>query len=269
MMQTYMQGPLKVNGSGGPLTKDEMEAVKAELEAIKAKSGMKEPERAYMGGEDIKWRFGGPPDYSLVNLLYLKGKTKNHAPDSLELIVENLVKTWEMERSHKMDVRQHQSVDPTFKISANGGKRFGNEDSHAAGNYNVLLSTCPAELWDGENTSWEQSHKKFHDAFAAFPWELLEVFSGPPKVAFSWRHWAHFTGSYEGNKGQGELVESFGFGVATVSDQLKLLDIEIYYRPERMLEVLEGKRPASDLQQGKDLLGPAAKGSCPYIQSGL
>ena len=32
---------------------------------------------------------------------------------------------------------------------------------------------------------------------------------------------ARFTGSYEGNKGQGELVEMFGFGVATVDDQLR------------------------------------------------
>ena len=32
-----------------------------------------------------------------------------------------------------------------------------------------------------------------------------------------------FTGSYEGNKGQGELVEMFGFGVATVDDQLRQL----------------------------------------------
>ena len=30
-----------------------------------------------------------------------------------------------------------------------------------------------------------------------------------------------FTGTYEGNKGQGELVEMFGFGVATVDDQLR------------------------------------------------
>ena len=56
-----------------------------------------------MDDPEIKWRFGGPPDYTLANLEYLKGKTRNHAEGSLELIVENLVKTWEMERSHKTD----------------------------------------------------------------------------------------------------------------------------------------------------------------------
>ena len=41
----------------------------------------------------------------------------------------------------------------------------------------------------------------FHGSFAAFPWEVLEVFTGPPVVAFTWRHWGHFTGEYKGNKG--------------------------------------------------------------------
>ena len=27
---------------------------------------------------------------------------------------------------------------------------------------------------------------------------IAEVFSPPPRVSFSWRHWGHFTGSYEG-----------------------------------------------------------------------
>ena len=58
-----------------------------------------------MEGEDIKWRFGAPPDYTLANLEYLKGKTRAHAEGSLEQVVENLVKTWEMERSHKLDCK--------------------------------------------------------------------------------------------------------------------------------------------------------------------
>ena len=60
----------------------------------------------------------------------------------------------------------------------------------------------------------------FHGAFPAFPWEVLEVYTGPPKVAFSWRHWGRFTGKYKDNKGNGELVEVFGWGVAEVNDKL-------------------------------------------------
>ena len=46
-----------------------------------------------------------------VNTINMKGKTKHHAEGSLEITVENLVKTWEMERSHKVDCKQHKSVD--------------------------------------------------------------------------------------------------------------------------------------------------------------
>ena len=268
MAQTYMRGPLTATGSGKPLTKEELAACRDQLEAIKKEFALLEPERAHMDEEGIKWRFGGVPDYSLTNLKYLEGKTKNHAAGSLELIVENLVKTWEMERSHKLDPKQHRSVDPEkFHLSANGWKKYSNDEANQCGNYNVLLAGCPAKLYDAQNTTWEQSHDKFHSAFAAFPWEVLEVFSGPPKVAFSWRHWGHFTGSYEGKKGDGELVELFGFGVAVVDDKLRLVDAEIFYQPETFIEVLRGNRPATELKGGSDLLGKGAAQTCPYLET--
>jgi len=68
-----------------------------------SKTGWKEPERSHMRDKNIKWRFGGAPDYTLANLAFMKGKVYNHKGGSLEEVVENLVKTWEMERSHKLD----------------------------------------------------------------------------------------------------------------------------------------------------------------------
>ena len=94
MAQTHMQGPLDVNGSGKFLSKEELLACKEELEQLKKATGLKEPERSFMDEPETKWRFGGKPDYSLVNLMFLKGKTKQHPEGSLEQIVENLVKTW-------------------------------------------------------------------------------------------------------------------------------------------------------------------------------
>ena len=237
-----MQGP--VSGTGKPLTKEELDAVKEELEAIKAQYGLKEPTRSFMDDDaGTKWRFGGPPDYSLTNLYYLKQRTKEHPEDSLEKIVENLVKTWEMERSHKTDYKQHKTVDQEmFRLSANGGKKYNNKEANEVGNYNVLLESCPAEFWDQEQTSWEQSHDAFHNAFAAFPWEVLEVYSGPPKVAFSWRHWGHFTGKFEENDGKGELVEVFGFGTAVVNENLQLCDVEIFYNAQEFIQTLRGEK---------------------------
>ena len=61
------------------------------------------PKRDHMDLPGIKWRYGGPPDYTKVNREYLAGRTRKHAPDSLEKTVENLVKTWEFEATHKID----------------------------------------------------------------------------------------------------------------------------------------------------------------------
>ncbi|KAL7464085.1 hypothetical protein ACHAXS_004421 [Conticribra weissflogii] len=245
LAQTHMQGPLSVavNGSGKSLTRDELELVKKDLEQIKRDYNLKEPTRSFMERPDVKWRFGGPPDYSLTNYLFLKQRTRSHAEGSLELIVENLVKTWEMERSHKVDCSQHESVDTKlFKISANGGKVYDNVEANQVGNYNVLLDNAPKELYDAKGKSWEESHDAFHNAFAAFPWEVLECYSGPPTIAFTWRHWGTFTGTYEGNQGEGQLVEMFGFGLATVNDKLQLTDVKIYYDSREFLEVMRGQR---------------------------
>ncbi len=84
-----------------------------------------------MNLKETKWR-SGKPDYTLANHVFLKGKTQNHKrgknntfpsppkkaksnlilffPGSLERIVENLVKTWEMEASHKVDLGQWVTV---------------------------------------------------------------------------------------------------------------------------------------------------------------
>ena len=130
----------------GPVSEERLALAKKELEELKAKTGWKEPTRSHMDDPDIKWRFGGPPDYTLANLAYLKGKTRNHAEGSLELIVENLVKTWEMERSHKTDLTQHLSVDQErFTLGANGGPQYDNKEANRIGNYNVLLATADPE----------------------------------------------------------------------------------------------------------------------------
>ncbi len=70
-----------------------------------------------------------------------------------------------------------------------------------------------------KDTSFEGTHEAFRGAFPeGFPWELLEIVSGPTKVessghlevVFSWRHWSKFVGSYNGNVGRGQQVDMFG-----------------------------------------------------------
>lgn len=205
------------------------------------------PVRSHMDGIDsTNWRFGGPPDYTLANHSYLTGKLSMHKEGSLEQVVEDLVKTWEMERSHKLDFKTHQTVDQEhFKIGANGGKQFNNAEANEIGNYNVLLPGCDEKLYDTKQ-SWDASHEAFKGAFNTFPWEVLEVFTGPPVVAFSWRHWGHFTGSYKENTGKGELVEMYGFGTAQVNDKLQLMDVKVFYDSKPFLSALAGTADDTD-----------------------
>lgn len=64
------------------------------------------PERNYLDGEpDHVWR-NGKPDYTVVNQAYLAGKTRNWVAGSLGAVVESVVKTLEMEISHKVRPKQ-------------------------------------------------------------------------------------------------------------------------------------------------------------------
>ena len=60
------------------------------------------PTRDYMDKLGIEWR-SGKPSYDQVNEKYMLERRKNHAVGSLEKTVENLVKTWEMESTHKIN----------------------------------------------------------------------------------------------------------------------------------------------------------------------
>ena len=58
------------------------------------------PHRQYMDEPGIEWR-EGKPDFTKVDQAYLEGRTQTHKEGSLEKVVEDLVKNWEMEASHK------------------------------------------------------------------------------------------------------------------------------------------------------------------------
>ena len=66
------------------------------------------PVRSFMDDPDIEWKFGHKPDFTLTDLKYMSERSKHHKPDSLEKIVENLVKTWEMESTHKINIKVNQ-----------------------------------------------------------------------------------------------------------------------------------------------------------------
>mmetsp|Transcript_19167 Transcript_19167/g.40406 ORF Transcript_19167/g.40406 Transcript_19167/m.40406 type:complete len:405 (+) Transcript_19167:157-1371(+) len=242
-------------------TKQDLTHARKILEALQTKHGFVTPDRGNLDDPSILWK-EGKPDYTIADMVYMLGKTKNHAPGSLEETVENFVKTWEMEATHK-EFYQWTTVDQSsYEVQANGGKVYSSYEAPWVGNYNWLLSTCDKELYDSTNETFESSHGKFRYAFPeGFPFEVLEVFSGPPKITFTWRHWAIFSGEFEGHKGNGETINMTGFGVAYMNDKLKAKKIEIYMDSNSFLQVLRGKKKCMEgINQGMAVGEPIAGG---------
>merc|ERR1712130_574071 len=124
---------------------DMLEAARQEIERIKLDQNVEEPDRGNLDDPDTPW-MNGKPNYSIVNLEYLKNRSQNHAASSLEKVVENLVKTWEMEASHLL-FNDWKTVDhEKYRVRANGGKQFDGPESSKIGNYNWLMANCGKSL---------------------------------------------------------------------------------------------------------------------------
>jgi len=204
-------------------------------------NGYIQPNRSDLDDPNQKWTCGAKPDYTLADLAYFKGKRKNHEENSLENIVENLVKTWEMEATHKK--LQHWSTvnHEKYTTQANGGKCFSGKESSDMGNYNWLFSDCNKDFYDSNAHTFESSHQIFCGAFPEeFSWGVLEVYSSPPFVCFSWRHWAYFNGIYkEKTASNNDLINMYGFATVSLDENSKICDLKIFFKPDEFLKVLE------------------------------
>jgi hypothetical protein len=187
---------------------------------------------------DVEWRYQTPPDYSRSKENLAKESIRNHLEGTLEAIVQNLVRTFEMEVSFKANPQQWLSiVNDKFRVSTNGGTEYKAEDLYAQGTYNLFMAD--SEHYKASEESFESSAKLFHTTFPqGFPWEVLEVYSGPPTVTFKWRHWGHFQGAYKDYAPTGETVEIIGLSVAHVTDDLKIISLEHYFDNTLFLDKL-------------------------------
>ena len=200
------------------------------------------------GSTDAQWRYQTPPDYSRSKENLAKESTLNHLEGTLEAIVQNLVRTFEMEVSFKTNPQQWLSVvNDKFRVSTNGGQEYTATDLSAQGTYNLFMAD--SEHYKASAESFESSHQIFHSTFPqGFPWEVLEVYSGPPNVTFKWRHWGHFYGAYKDYAPTGETVEIIGISVARVTDDLRIISLEHYFDNTLFLDKLTagGKLPSSN-----------------------
>jgi hypothetical protein len=91
----------------------------------------------------------------------------------------------------------------------------------AIGGYNAFLATTlPPEhrIYDPEKESVESGMSTFLTAFPrGFAIEVLDVYSGPPRIAFKFRHWGYMEGPFKDHPPHGQRIEFFGVCIFHVS----------------------------------------------------
>lgn len=194
-------------------------------------------EAVIMEDTGVEWR-DERPDYSMTNQFRETERTCNHAEGSLNAIAHNLVRTFEMEATHKINPQQWISVvTDKFRMSTNGGKEYTAQDVIDVGTYNLFLGD--SEHYKSSEENFDSSYNLFHTAFPeGFHWELVEVLSPPPNVVFKWRHWGQFKGSFKSFTPTGETIEIIGLSAARVTEDLKIESVEHFFDNSAFLSKL-------------------------------
>ena len=101
-----------------------------------------------------------------------------------------------------------------------GREGLSGEETIRPGTYNALLqNSLPKEFqyYKADEESFESSHDVFRSAFPrGFAWEVISVYSGPPEIAFKFRHWGYFEGPFKGRAHTGEVVQFYGLATLKV-----------------------------------------------------
>ncbi|XP_054814747.1 pathogen-related protein isoform X2 [Prosopis cineraria] len=206
-------------------------------------AGCEDKYRSFLLGEheaNTLWRHGGPPSYDDVNLLFEQGRTMEWPEGSLEETVQNAVKTWEMELSHKTRLQDFKSINPhKFKLFVNGREGLSGEETLRMGSYNALLQNSlpePFRYYKAEEETFESSHEAFRSAFPrGFAWEVIKVYTGPPEITFKFRHWGFFEGPFKGHPPTGKMVQFYGLATLKVDESLRAEEVEVYYDPAELI----------------------------------
>lgn len=199
---------------------------------------------------NVTWRYGERPDYTRSNENLAKESLRNHPANTLETLVQNLVRTFDIEANFKANPQEWISVvQDKFQMSTNGGTSYKLEDLVQAGTYKLLIGNTPN--YKATEEDFESSTNLFHTAFPdGFLWEVLEVYSAPPKIAFKWRHWGYLRGNYKDYVATGQMIEVIGTSVVQVNEECKILSLEHYYDNGKFLaQLTAGGKTGTPTQQ--------------------
>jgi len=193
--------------------------------------------RSFIYGEgerDTVWRYSAPPNYDVVNKLFEEERTQVWPEGSLEEKVQRLLKSWEMELVHKARPEDQKTVNSEkYSASTNGMSALTRAEVMAIGGYNNFLRTkLPPEhrIYDPDSETVESAMATFTTAFPrGFAIEVLDVYSGPPRIAFKFRHWGYMEGPFKGHPPHGQRVELFGVCIFHVDEDMKVDKSEYFY----------------------------------------
>jgi hypothetical protein len=139
------------------------------------------------------------------------------------------------------------------------------------GTYNAIIP--PNEYYDPTFSDFASSHKTFKRMMPTFAWEVLEVYSPPPVVAFRWRHWGVMKNDYVGinncgekvtAKAHGGVIDIQGVTVASVNDKVQLQGVRTWFDPMDMFRQIapdgvvkkesvdKGARPEDVVEQAQE-----------------
>ncbi len=146
-----------------------------------------------------------------------------------------------------MDPRQWSTVDlDNYRFSCNGQQKYSGWEMVKQGTYNALIGQT--NYYDSNAISFEESHLAFKRSLGeGFAWEVLEVYSGPPKVTFTWRHFGRMTDYFScpGLSGliykvdpTNRMIKLYGMCKATVNEKFQIQDLQVFYDPNQLFAQL-------------------------------
>ncbi|GJZ09756.1 pathogen-related protein-like protein [Tanacetum coccineum] len=120
-----------------------------------------------------------------------------------------------MEAFHKMDPKDSKTADVTkLTLPVNGKPVTPQDVTKIGGGYNMFLQTSLPEklrVYNYKEETVDTAHTLFITTFPrGFAVEILQVYSGPPVIAYKFKHWGYMEGPFKGHPPTGELVEMFG-----------------------------------------------------------
>ncbi|XP_056167643.1 pathogen-related protein-like [Syzygium oleosum] len=210
--------------------------------------------------ENTQWRHGGPPIFYAVNKLFEEGRTKEWPQGSIEEAVQNAVKSWEMELSHKTRLQDFKTIksnpsifDIIFQLfgfrNKTGREGLSGEETLRLGSYNALMqNSLPEEFryYKADQESFQSSHDAFRLALPrGFAREVVSVYSGPPVITYKFRRWGYFEGPFKEHAATGEMVEFYGVGIMKVDESMRAEEVEKYYDPAELFGGLLKGKPIS------------------------